>query len=86
MAVRIEEFPSFGILHRGGSRVDFEGFNVPLYQAPQRGEVDGEVIGMDKPGQTPPAPAAAPDPDGAGPDGAAPPSATDADGDPTANE
>lgn len=35
--------PKFG---RGQDEVDFEGFQVPLYRSPERGEVDAESIGL----------------------------------------
>ena len=36
--------PDFGA---GRSAIDFEGFEVPLYRSPERGEVDGESVGLD---------------------------------------
>ena len=36
--------PSFGA---ETDEVDFEGFQVPLYRSPDRGEIDGESVGLD---------------------------------------
>ena len=36
--------PDFGA---EGDAVDFEGFQVPLYRSPERGEVTGESVGLD---------------------------------------
>ncbi len=36
--------PSFGVQNEG---LDLRGFDVPLYQSPQRGEIDGNDVGID---------------------------------------
>ena len=38
--------PSFGALDDSGSDVSLEGFDLPLYSAPLRGETDGENVGI----------------------------------------
>ena len=38
--------PTFGIDAETGSPVSLEGFDLPLYTPPARGETDGENVGI----------------------------------------